>query len=771
MAKKKGKPVDSQNAPRRLILGSGEKYLEPVKKKITARLPPSPRSFAEAAQRATRALASTLEQFDKLPDAKKIDDTIFMCMRLHPETSPGFEPNSVLERVDGLRAVGSRRFRPTKAASKSFDQGSRLVFVRAMPSAVARFMDELATEADSFSMQFQNQLGWVEHFDLLDANERIMGFRDDWQQGRVELVFHPDDSSGSIQIFVKKLMAQVGIDLNRCTIKAYSDGPVFVSAFVDSTSLAGLVDVNPLRAARPLEMRSLSLSGGPAIVDAPQAAQSKTASTIKVGMFDGGVDEKHPLLQGHVAEDHVNGIGTTPDPHGVSHGNAVAGVLLYGPLNDLTKTDRLPDPSVFVSSIRIIPTSNPLDPNFYESIDVIEKAVPARRDISVFNLSFGPRGAMEDDDICRFSYALDKLATQYAVSFYIATGNDASTPGWERIQPPSDSVNCIAVGAYSDASGMATRAAYSCMGPGRSGAIIKPDLVAFGGCGSKQIHLIDSTTGKRRLDQGTSFATPQAARVGALLKDSFDSASCLLTHALTIHHARHPSVAPCQEMGYGVVTTDLADILLCRDGCVLVAYQETIKPGSIVKLPIPAPSMTATTGRIKFKWTIAALSPIDSRFADSPVQNCLVDTFYPHSARFKFTPPPGSIEKAVTFDVIADPAREARLLGFGWKKAGWPETQSVNGPVQMTAGAMKLDLTWNTIVHRSCGKQPRSLQDPFLTLKAKGRRGAVDPFPFAAVVAIEAHGYVGDLYTAVRQQFPALQPIRLRQPQLVRVTA
>ncbi len=207
-------------------------------------------------------------------------------------------------------------------------------------------------------------------------------------------------------------------------------------------------------------------------------------------MFDGGVDTSVPLLQGHVEEDKLLEIQTPSRPEYVAHGTAVAGALLYGPLNGLTDEARLPAPPVYVVSIRALPTSNPKDLDLYESIDVIERTVPARKDIKVFNVSFGPRGPIREDSISRFTYVLDSLAVLHKVSFVVAVGNDGDDPDYNRIQPPSDVVHGLGVGAYTNVKDKPVHASYSCHGPGRECGKIKPDISALGGSADYPVHLV-----------------------------------------------------------------------------------------------------------------------------------------------------------------------------------------------------------------------------------------------------------------------------------------
>ena len=125
----------------------------------------------------------------------------------------------------------------------------------------------------------------------------------------------------------------------------------------------------------------------------------------------------------------------------------MVGATLHGALNGTGAKDRLAPPPVFVVNVRTFPTSNPLDVDLYECIDVVEKAVPARPDVKVWNLSFGPRGPITDDPVSRFTYVLDSLALAHKVTFCVAVGNDGDVDGEERVQAPADLVHGLGIGA------------------------------------------------------------------------------------------------------------------------------------------------------------------------------------------------------------------------------------------------------------------------------------------------------------------------------------
>ncbi len=476
-----------------------------------------------------------------------------------------------------------------------------------------------------------------------------------------------------------------------------------------------------------------------------------------------------PLLSGHAEQDDGNSIKTPENADCVAHGTAVAGAILHGPLNPFKAKDRLPAPPVYLVSFRVFPTrgdhkGDPGGADLYECIDIIEQTVPARNDIKVFNISFGPRGPIEDDTLSRFTYALDTLAETHKVTFCVAVGNDGEVPDEERIQSPSDLVHGLGVGAFTLNKSLPVHAPYSCRGPGRECGKVKPDIAAFGGCENTPIHLVSTASGKKTLWWGTSFAAPLASRMNAQAIESFERSSALLGRALLVHTAEYPGKKTDAKksdalLGHGCLSETIDDVLMCDDHNVTVVFQGAMLPKQMVKLPIPWPSISML-GKIRIHWTIAALAPVDPMHPGDYTSCCLEETFYPNAQKYKFGPPKGVTGKKKVLHLIDDAAEIADLLSKDWKQAGWPETDS--GNVYMDEKERRLDCKWESIVRRSKSKYAKGVESPLMTLHAIGRNGARERFDYVVIVTLEAPKFKGDLYTEIRQQFPALVPIRLR---------
>lgn len=765
---------------RRPILGQGERYVTVIKKPHHGRTPEPPRTYEQARAVIREGILTSLQLFHGLPQGKKLPNEAVLCLRLHPDvTAKTYDPTALFEDAPQLHKVGSRTYRestrnvtPTQRIAKlAEDQtelvAGRMLFVQSTPEGFRRFVKQLDRPESRIPRLVKDELRRVERFDILSSREQILGFDPSWHGGRVELIFHPTRTKPEQQLrFVFDLFDEIGVADRDRSLREYAGGPTFASCLLLDGALEILRDVNPLRAVHPLSFGGLEDLRTAPIARAPKPPTSTTRSTIKVGIFDGGVDLTVPLLRNHVEEDLALSVTTPPDPQYIAHGTAVAGAVLYGAINGVPADSRLPDPPVSVVSFRVFPTSDPSDIDLYEAIDVIERAVPARKDITTFNISFGPRGPILDDTISRFTYVLDALAVAHKVGFVVAVGNDGNVSGYDRIQSPSDLVHGLGVGAFSLKNGNPAPASYSCKGPGRECGKIKPDVVAFGGCEDVPIHLVSVTHDAKLLAWGTSFAAPLVARANGQAANMFERSSALLARALVVHSARHPDGRPDDLLGHGCIPDDIGTLLTCDDDAVTLIFQGEILPKTIIRLPIPWPKATAATGKVQFRWTVAGLPPVDPNHPSDYTCGCLEDTFYPNERRWRFTDP--TKKKHKVLDIEMDKATVAAHRAQGWTQSALPVTQSGNSYMN-EADRRAIDCKWEPLVSRAVNKESPSIWQPFLTLQAIGRNTVPARFDYAVVLSIRAPKYNGDLYTDIRTSYPALVPIRVRTDAEIRV--
>jgi len=764
---------------RRLLLANGEEYIHPIEPQSSGGPATLPRSYEEARERVKAEIKGAMERLAELPEVKRLSDESVLCLRLHPDRmAKTYEPKAIFQTVGELENIGSRYYKApakrvgqTDRIKKQIQEGiematGRLIFVRGNEHGFKKLLHLLDKSAKDLSGQFCADIQSIERFDLLSKGEQL-SFPRSWTEGRVELVIHPTRCSEMEQTsFLGTLFDREQHE--RMLVRRYPGGPTFISCYLHESALELLNGTNPLRFAHPLNFTSFEELRSTPKLTAPSPPVDSKRSTIRVGMFDGGVDVNHPHLCDFIEQDENLGIKTPESAHCVAHGTAVAGALLYGPLNDQKGKDQLTSPPVSIVSVRALPPSSQTDPDLYECIDIVEEAVPARDDVKIWNISFGPRGPILDDAISRFTYALDSLAMERKVTFTVAAGNDGEIEGeLGRVQSPADLVNGLGVGAHTIQNGLNVRADYSCRGPGRECGKVKPDVTAFGGCELNQIHLLSINHGQKVLSQGTSFAAPQVASLAGQALGSIDRATPLLTRVLLVHTAKHPNLKPDNFLGHGAIAASVTEMTQCDTNDVSIVFQRSIMAGKHLMLPIMLPEDLITDGFVTVSWTIACLPPVNALHPADYTSICIEDTFYPDSRVHRYSPPRPLKDKPKELHQVQDSREIAALLASGWKPSQRPVTHS---PKYRTEDQRRTaEQKWEPLVKRIERKRADSLFNPFLVLHAIARRGVAERLDFAAIIRVSAPKFTGDLYTAIQRRYPALQPVRIRSEAEIRI--
>lgn len=743
------------------IIAKGELYVTAIEKNIYPGKINYPHEYEEAKARLLEDVTSIQRKIEEASEVfvgKKI-----LCVRLEPKfEAKSYAPSSLIAETS-MRLVGGRKY-----AIDSNGQKGKLYFMRADDEGIEKLKDKLSTSQKDQVKSWRNQLCTIKSIDLLNPEEKIMGFSDEWSEGSVEVVIHPlgEDSTSAIQGFFEI----AGIQEDKAMVRSYDDGLTFVCAHMDKESMERAKKYNPLRSIKPMGDEWFDpLRGSAMVAPAPKAPENPVRSSVKVGVFDGGIQEDAPLLTPFVTNYDMVDAEATID--GLDHGSGICGAILYGNLFGKTSADVVDMPDVSVESFRVFPakkTGNAeMDWQMYTTIDIIEEVVKGRPDIKLFNLSVGPRGAILDDEINRFTYVCDKLT--YDVDeeevnplFCVAVGNDGELEdGLNRIQSPSDMVNGLAVGAYTYSPlNDKYRAMYSCVGPGREGAKIKPDILEFGGEVDRPFIAV-KTGNQIEGVRGTSYASPVATgKIGRLMAKS----SQIVPHlgrALLIHNAEAEDLKGNYENGFGYCPQDVLQVLNCTDTSVTILYEGEITSSTSVKLPVFLPEVNDLKGMANIRWTICTVVNPNLNDPDAYTNNCIEDTFYPHEMKFTFRK---EGEKDVRLNLLDADALETAnaLVRQGYSCSALP----ISKPAKKNyaeADLRNLDFKWDTIIRKNVVMQCKSLLNPFITLHAIGRdEYEHEKIRYFVVVTVDVPNYEGSLYDNILQTYNNLAPINIQ---------
>lgn len=724
------------------ILAKGEKLAQEIIKGRSGGEKKKPYTYEQARDRAIRDIQN-VENEISINKELYIENEIILNIRMAEDFIAKSYTPVLFSKKEEMEFLGARIYNKKEVKNKQVK--SKLYFVRCSKNHLNNFLEDL--KADNFTETEIKQLRAIETIDIMDAEEKTLGFNEVNEVYQVEIVLHPLKSE--IDKAVSKIEKYF---IGEANIKKYGDGPTFILAKIKQGDLVNIARYNFLRTVHPMrdinlpQLKSFNGMGLPKL-----PIDKKLKRIVKIGVFDGGVNASNPYLKSYVKNHELSSL--KPDVKSVEHGNAVCGAILYGEINAYKNNEHLKSPICSVESFRVLP-----EKDLYKVIDNIEETVKNRTDIDIYNISFGPRGPILDDQINRFTYSLDKLALLDKV-FCIAVGNDGKVKKpFNRIQAPSDSVNNIGVGAYSSYNNKIYRAEYSCIGTGREGGKVKPDILAFGGDERNMFQAISLDGSVRMLTAGTSFASPiVAGKIGELNQVS-KQMSILVSRTMLIHSAQN-LIKNGDEEGFGIAVDDVKSILGCSTNKVTILYEGFITPTKSMKLPIPLPNLDNEKGTMKFNWTTCVVSDVNMLDSDIYTNTCVEDTFHPNSDIFLFTKK--GEKKTYKLNINEDTEDIEKLKLKGYKQSKNPVSDSPNYRSELER---RIDFKWDTISRKTKGKKIEGLKDPFLILTATSRdENDLNKVKFCVALTIEMNKYLGNMYEDILNRYEVLEPIEVEQ--------
>ena len=488
-----------------------------------------------------------------------------------------------------------------------------------------------------------------------------------------------------------------------------------------------------LRALRPsVVARSESAPS----VDLP--AEGPLDPDLRVAVFDGGLEES-TLLAAWARSYDPSGVGP-PTDETLDHGFEVTGALLFGPLSADVPPQR---PYSYVDHYRVLDDESENDPD--ELYDVLQRIrdVLSTRKYDCVNLSVGPCLPIEDDDVHGWTVALDALLADGTTLLTSAVGNwgNRDRPsGNARVQPPSDGVNTLGVGAANLRGPGWSRASYSCVGPGRSPGLVKPDVLAFGGSSAEPFFVLRRERPGHTIGyEGTSYAAPLALRTALGARALFGpKIEPLALRALLIHSAEKTE-HEIEDVGWGRIPSHLEEIVVTPPGTACVLYQGTLEPRRYLRAAIPLPERTLK-GLVRITATIVYAAPVDPAHASAYTQAGLEVVFRPHSGRI----------------AVEDGATVAKSRPF-FQLGQYSEEDDLRRDAHK----------WETVLHQSKQFRGTSLQVPVLDIHYNARNAGSDtatapPIRYAAVITIDAPreaNLYNEILTTYAGRLEALVPV------------
>lgn len=541
--------------------------------------------------------------------------------------------------------------------------------------------------------------------------------------------------------------------------------------------LGAVASFTQLRVLRPTPTFRGLRSRGEAIGEVEPLIDGLPPVERRIALFDGGVDVEGLGLGNWVTEHHLTDRPRLTAHH--EHGVGVTSAALFGSLDSDCDP---PSPHTPVDHFRIwpLPRGLSMDAELPWVLEQIE-AIVALGQHKIFVITLAPGLTAEDSEPHLWTATLDRLAFDNDVLFVVAAGNEGElADGLNRILVPADLINGLSVGSCSSESGLAVRDSYSCVGPGRPGAMTAPTGVQFGGNLDARAFAALEPDGDVGTCEGTSYSAPLVARGCAELDALLDgTSSANLLRTLAVHRAERPSEkqakeegSSSREVGYGRLPASYLASFEHRPNEVTIVYDGLVrrKPMLAVEIPVPEDIYLSEPNRLfTMRWTLGFFArvepsnPVDYSSAGIKV------VFRPHRAKFKYTNKKGEsfgpidVEKEPGVGIVFEEEHDA-------KRAEYADTAEQSG-VAPEVIQRQYHGKWEGVARMDKRMQGKSLLDPrldfhMLTREAGGLLKEADSLRYALAVSVIAPTGV-DLYERTVAEAELLTPLTTSIPILV----
>lgn len=718
------------------MIGYGETLTRTVEVKSGSGPKKHPYTYSEAKKNIVNNLTKVIDELSHKPLIQTAGGEFVVKFVQHPSyLAKTYYPSKFFKRF-GVKDIGSRaiKVKPRKwGVDEHPDEGlASCIFVSGRKEQFEAMLNSI--QFDNLPKTTESAIRTFETVGTIAVDEKIKKIDFEKETLNLEVVLHASLNDKYVRAFFEDYADSLGgvADWKRAKVVG---GLTFLPVSINSGSEAYLAEFSHLRALRSIP--KLRFNKPNAIRNALNCAFSlpdfkELNSDFKVCIFDGGIGDSHllsPWVNEIIPADVVSA-----HPSLLSHGSEVCSTYLFGPYDE--EKSSFNEPYTPVDIVRVL-SDQDVDPDLFDVLSRIEKILKTKK-YKYVNLSLGPRLAIEDDDVHVWTSVIDSLLQDGHCLATVAVGNDGDLDGeYARIQPPSDMVNCFSVGASDADRGDWKRAAYSCIGPGRSPGLIKPDGVMFGGEEYNNFKLYSPLTHSVIGTMGTSYAAPYALRIAAGV-DAITNYELnpSTVKALMIHRASNHGHDQA-EVGWGLFPNSPEKIIECLDDEAMIVYQGELKQSQHLRIPIPLPEdIDCTWVHIKATFCFNAIT--DPEHPLHYTRSGLDISFRANSEKIKEGASHADTKTFFSVDKLYETEQELRDDAHKWE----------------------------TCISRQQRFKRSTLLNPVFDVKYNAReRGGdplsdLEPLKYSLIVSIRAEGDT-NTYNLVLQQNQTLQSVKV----------
>lgn len=720
------------------IIGYGETLTNPVSIKKGSGDKKHPYTEEEGRLRFQHNLEEIIWDIENKPAETCANDEVVVKFIQHPSyLAKTYYPRKLFKKF-GIKDVGSRSIKISPdnwGTQKHPDIAvASCIFVSGKKDDYQKMLRDVEhNHLDQISLDF---IRTIERVDLFTPKEKIKTLDSTREINKLEVVIHASEEEKSVIDAFLQYLTKLGGNAENNKSKSVG-GLTFIPVTIEHGLEEQLAEFSHLRALRSipkLRFNKPELTRSQLKEAFKLPHNYKLSEKFKVCIFDGGLGDHHIL--GALASEIIPPDISTSHPKFLAHGSEVCSTYLFGPYEP--GSGQLGSPYTRVDVVRVLSPEDDNDPDLFTVLSRIE-AVLKDKKYKYINMSLGPQIAVDDDDVHVWTSVLDQYLQDGHCLATIAIGNDGDLPGeLGRIQPPSDMVNSLAIGAIDSQTNNWKRAPYSCKGPGRSPGLVKPDGVLFGGSDEENFYLYSPLTDSIVGTMGTSFASPLAMRVAAGIDALTDfELTTNSVKALMIHNAKHEDHLQ-NDVGWGKLPHKPEEVLECLDDEATIVYQGELKPNQYLRIPIPVPKNADCT------WVV-----LKATFSI----NAVTDPEHP----LHYTRSGLDITFRANQNKTSEEQHHPDTKSFFSSKNLYPSEE------ELREDAHK----WETTVSRSQRFRLTTLDNPVFDVKYHAReQGAatdnseLDPIKYSLILTIQTIGDV-NLYNNILQKNQTLQPLKV----------
>ena len=579
---------------------------------------------------------------------------------------------------------------------------------------------------------YNDDLKKIEEIEYFFGDEKIKNLENK-DELYLEVVLHTPYSDNEVLTqflgFVSNIGGACAIDKRRVV-----QGLTFLPVTISKSNVSKLSEFTFCRVVRSMpELRLIkpTMTRSAENIGTPIFPEHET-NEKPVAIFDGGIGSNN--LDKWVNE-YAFDSESKPVLDYLEHGGQVTSAYLFGPIRD----EMLSSPYTPVDHFRVLDDSLGGSPDLFDVLARITNVLD-RNTYKFINLSLGPRLPIDDDDVHVWTSVLDEYLSSGNTFATVAVGNDGQAQApLNRVQPPSDMVNAVAIGSSDVQTQDWRRADYSCVGPGRSPGLVKPDGLYFGG--SEKSPFIVFTPIKNVMSgvAGTSFSSPSVLRLAAGVDAALEHELSVPALKALLIHKTQSNDEDLAGTGWGKFPEDVGEIIECNDNEATVLYQGVLRQSQYKRAYLPLPT-DIESGNVEITATFCYCTTIDPEHPVNYTRSGLEVAFRPHMEKF---PKDGATPQTKTFFSV---------------NSLYPNEQVLRDDAHK----------WETTLHKKCTLRSTSLYEPCFDIYYHAReKGASasslnDPLPYALVVTISSKKDQ-ELYNKVLQRYQTLQPIQMKQ--------